>query len=812
MCELPWYALAEIYLKNRDKSKEVYCLCSRVFLRNKDDSLKRTVFSAEFSASEEELLIDDEASSECSSLPHIQKNRVKQDQFEPETVSCYCSASHTDNLSTDEHDSLRDSHEPRTHRGLQSSDSGADLTECIKHDIDIDWQKYWSINGEKLIWESWIGKYSAYINPDYLQFAEDQVSTDKERFPPEKRELLALEIESRASENKENDRKGEHDVKNRVLVRNLSGSDDKLNAEVSEGWNPLSPVSIDCETEVEQLLSSRCGSHVSSLRTVDSMTNVTRMTISSLDLSQSSHSSDSFSSVSSVQSSLSSTSSEENEEDYQHQWNVLWKRHYEHEFLRQYELFVASWKEHNISGEKVDSSVSTTANAYLNSPSHVSKQNKKNIHKVFQGKVEKDDVKCPIQVNSSVAKSLGHLLSNLKLSSEENSRMEEPREVESDSAEETTKMVSMGLPISFGKRAKRSRVEEGDSTDSVNMAGDFESCRKRIKAAFNLMGIEFSDGESPVAGYVHYKMKHIRLQNRHLKLRSDYVQRPQHVHFDDDGNVIDDATPAEEVKFQSVLPDSSDDKQSSADEEISNELVTTPPKLEEQTDDNAIPKRKKRKKKIVMPPEIKENVHLRKYWHRRFNLFSRFDEGIKLDEESWYSVTPEQIAKHIAQRCKCDVIVDGFCGAGGNSIQFAFTCKRVIAIDIDPKKIELARNNAEIYGVADRIEFIVGDFFQLAPGLKADVVFFSPPWGGPSYLKEVVYDLESMLLPVPISTLLEVGRAITSNIAVFLPKNSNAFLLIDETKPGGGVEIEQNFMKKNLVSITAYYSDLIKKI
>jgi trimethylguanosine synthase len=212
---------------------------------------------------------------------------------------------------------------------------------------------------------------------------------------------------------------------------------------------------------------------------------------------------------------------------------------------------------------------------------------------------------------------------------------------------------------------------------SVNMAGDFESCRKRIKAAFNLMGIEFSDGESPVAGYVHYKMKHIRLQNRHLKLRSDYVQRPQHVHFDDDGNVIDDATPAEEVKFQSVLPDSSDDKQSSADEEISNELVTTPPKLEEQTDDNAIPKRKKRKKKIVMPPEIKENVHLRKYWHRRFNLFSRFDEGIKLDEESWYSVTPEQIAKHIAQRCKCDVIVDGFCGAGGNSIQFAFTCKRV---------------------------------------------------------------------------------------------------------------------------------------
>ncbi|XP_063915010.1 trimethylguanosine synthase-like isoform X3 [Zophobas morio] len=767
MCELPWYALAEIHLKNRDKSLEVYCLCSRVFLRSRDDNLKRSVFSAEFSASEEELLLDEEVSSECSSLPQILKNKIKQDA-EPETVSCYCSASHTDNLSTDEHDSLRDSHDGRPpHRGLQSSDSGADLTECVRQDIDGDWHKYWSLNGEKLIWESWIAKYSAYINPDYLQFAQDQADTEQK----ERREQLSLDVAE--------GRRGDRDVKNRILVRNLSGSDDKLNTEVSDGWNPLSPVSVDCETEVEQLLSSRCGSHASSLRTVDSMTNVTRMTISSLDLSQSSHSSESFSSVSSVQSSLSSTSSEENEEDYQHQWHVLWKRHYEEEFMRQYELFVVTWKDHNVSG-----------------------------------KVEKNDVKCPIQVNSNVAKSLGFLLSSLKVSSEENSRMEEAIEVESeyDSAEEEkTQMAAMGLPTSFVPKHKRERVDESETTESGSLPGDFESCRKRIKAAFNLMGIEYHDtNTSPLSGQVHYKMKHIRLQNRHLKLRNDN-KRPRHIHFDEDGNVISETGPSEEGGFQSVLPDSSDDKHSSADEDISSEVVTTPPKLEEQAEE-VIPKRKKRKKKIAVPPEIKENAYLRKYWHRRFNLFSKFDEGIKLDEESWYSVTPEQIAKHIAKRCTCDVIIDSFCGAGGNSIQFAFTCKRVIAIDIDPRKIELARNNAEIYGVADRIEFIVGDFFQLAGGLKADVVFFSPPWGGPSYLREPVYDLESMLQPFPISKLLEVGRAITSNIAVFLPKNSNAFLLIDESKPGGGVEIEQNFLKKNLVSITAYYSDLIKKI
>ncbi|CAG2169712.1 unnamed protein product [Oppiella nova] len=39
-----------------------------------------------------------------------------------------------------------------------------------------------------------------------------------------------------------------------------------------------------------------------------------------------------------------------------------------------------------------------------------------------------------------------------------------------------------------------------------------------------------------------------------------------------------------------------------------------------------------------------------KYWHQRYDLFSRFDEGIRMDSESWYSVTPERIAQHIAQR------------------------------------------------------------------------------------------------------------------------------------------------------------------
>lgn len=93
----------------------------------------------------------------------------------------------------------------------------------------------------------------------------------------------------------------------------------------------------------------------------------------------------------------------------------------------------------------------------------------------------------------------------------------------------------------------------------------------------------------------------------------------------------------------------------------------------------------------IHPDRIGVTAKVEKYWMQRFRLFARFDEGILIDEESWYSVTPECIAKHHAQRCKCDTLVDVFCGVGGNTIQFAKTCKRVIAIDIDPKKIEFCR-------------------------------------------------------------------------------------------------------------------------
>jgi trimethylguanosine synthase len=174
-----------------------------------------------------------------------------------------------------------------------------------------------------------------------------------------------------------------------------------------------------------------------------------------------------------------------------------------------------------------------------------------------------------------------------------------------------------------------------------------------------------------------------------------------------------------------------------------------------------------------------------------------------MDYDGWFSVTPEKIAIHIANRMKCDTIIDAFCGVGGNAIQFAKTCKRVIAIDIDPIRLDCARHNAAIYGVDDKIEFILGDFTVLKDTLKADAVFLSPPWGGPSYLYQKEYDIHEM--PIDGQKLFEMAKQITNNIVYFVPRNIIHDQFIRLAGSNGQCEMEETFLDSRLKCWTVYY-------
>lgn len=184
------------------------------------------------------------------------------------------------------------------------------------------------------------------------------------------------------------------------------------------------------------------------------------------------------------------------------------------------------------------------------------------------------------------------------------------------------------------------------------------------------------------------------------------------------------------------------------------------------------------KKCIICPPVPKA---LKKYWNNRYNLFSRFDEGIWLDYQSWYSVTPEKvavaIAKSVVDFIQPELIIDAFSGCGGNTIQFAKYCP-VISIEIDPIKIAMAKHNLEIYGIpSSRVTFIQGDVLETFKSLQfakdyRSLVFMSPPWGGPSYSGKTVYSLND-LNPYAFDVLFKEATRISPYVAAFLPRNTD---------------------------------------
>jgi len=132
---------------------------------------------------------------------------------------------------------------------------------------------------------------------------------------------------------------------------------------------------------------------------------------------------------------------------------------------------------------------------------------------------------------------------------------------------------------------------------------------------------------------------------------------------------------------------------------------------------------------------------LDKYWRRRYEYFSRFDEGIQIDAEGLYSVVPEKTALEQAQLVMGRTVLDAFAGVGGNAIGFARSGKHVIAADHNEHRLSMAVNNAHVYGVSELIEFHLCDALVSLQEFHADAVYLDPPWGGLDYKDRGVFHL-----------------------------------------------------------------------
>lgn len=149
---------------------------------------------------------------------------------------------------------------------------------------------------------------------------------------------------------------------------------------------------------------------------------------------------------------------------------------------------------------------------------------------------------------------------------------------------------------------------------------------------------------------------------------------------------------------------------------------------------------------------------VQRYWDQRHRLFERFDEGVRIDREALFSVKPEREALAIADRTRAPVVVDAFAGVGGSSIGFARRGKRVIAIERDPERLEMARHNARLYGVEDAIEFINDDTRVALPRVAQGAVYFDPPWGGPDYYAKEAFGADDFA--PSLTEMIDITRAV----------------------------------------------------
>ena len=207
-----------------------------------------------------------------------------------------------------------------------------------------------------------------------------------------------------------------------------------------------------------------------------------------------------------------------------------------------------------------------------------------------------------------------------------------------------------------------------------------------------------------------------------------------------------------------------------------------------------------------------------KYFAQRYRLFSLYDRGVRLDATGWYSVTPERIALHQAHRIASAfsrpiTVVDAFAGVGGNTIAFARhpRVERVVALEVDEGRIAIAKSNADVYGVAGKVDWITGRWEDVKGGLKADVVFLAPPWGGVGYSERDVYSLTDVAVEGGGAALYAGCSDVVGErgaVAFNLPRNVDEAEVVALAR-GELVEVELNRVNRKVKTVTAYFGPLV---
>ncbi|KAG8235794.1 hypothetical protein J437_LFUL015833, partial [Ladona fulva] len=427
MCEHFWEPLAHIHLSlsGLPLEENIYCLCSRVFIRDAG-SIREGMCENSTSIDEkgnhyQEALHSVESKENVQYYSCVAESQLsKSGKNDDENVSCYCSASHTDNnYSTDEYvgeedGDMRDVAEPEVameglemeeeeeeeeneladeedavpeedeeeqveedpHADIHGSDSGADLSEgggcCVEcsnaeelpetrpenqskgQELLQGWERFWSQNGEQLIWHSWLQRYGHYINPGYLSInegsAECEVEAGAESMAPESKDDIDKETDEYVAYSPFQNPSYDKDTNDPEPKVDQSGKSCQM---LSTGDDVTaerrSTRSVSAGTSSSS--SSACSSSSASSSPSDSITTVTQITVSSLgqdELPDEEDDGASAKSPSQMSEGSCTTGSEcdaggqssvDNGDAY---WQELWRQHFEERYYFHYNEFLSS--------------------------------------------------------------------------------------------------------------------------------------------------------------------------------------------------------------------------------------------------------------------------------------------------------------------------------------------------------------------------------------------------------------------------------------------------------------------------------------
>tara|TARA_A100001015_G_scaffold287644_1_gene357632 strand:+ start:1198 stop:1839 length:642 start_codon:yes stop_codon:yes gene_type:complete len=187
---------------------------------------------------------------------------------------------------------------------------------------------------------------------------------------------------------------------------------------------------------------------------------------------------------------------------------------------------------------------------------------------------------------------------------------------------------------------------------------------------------------------------------------------------------------------------------------------------------------------------------------------------LKYDNEGLYSISYPNLAEILSKEIKIfdnedfklDNIVDATAGIGGNVLSFAKYFSKVYAVELDKTRFEHLENNVSNYSY-DNIKCINGDSIEIIKnGLEKfdsnpDVIFFDPPWGGPSYkyIKDVELELSNYKLLDIIELIFNLKKV---KFVVFkIPFNYNFLDLVNRCNEKNLIK-QFNFIKeKNIVFV-----------